>query len=155
MNSQTLAMLFGSTHGTLMMNIAGLNHEDSLRAPHPGGNCLNWVLGHIVATRNQVMALVGEPPVWSAEEAAPYIRGSAPLTAGSPARPFEEIIAALGRSQERILARLARMSEADLAAPAQKATVGSKLATLQFHEAYHAGQVGLLRRLVGKQGVIR
>jgi uncharacterized damage-inducible protein DinB len=34
-------------------------------------------------------------------------------------------------------------------------TVREALAVLQFHEAYHAGQVGLLRRLLGKPGVIK
>ena len=33
-------------------------------------------------------------------------------------------------------------------------TIGSLLAGLSFHEAYHAGQIGLLRRIVGKQGAI-
>jgi hypothetical protein len=34
-------------------------------------------------------------------------------------------------------------------------TLGDKLGFLQFHEAYHAGQIGLLRRLVGKEGKIQ
>ena len=33
-------------------------------------------------------------------------------------------------------------------------TIGSLLAGLSFHEAYHAGQIGLLRRIVGKQGAL-
>jgi len=71
--------------------------------------------------------------------------------------------------------RLSQMSAADLAAAAgekgvgEKAggdkaaadkavgnkTVGNQLAFFQFHEAYHAGQVGLLRRLAGKEGALR
>jgi hypothetical protein len=34
-------------------------------------------------------------------------------------------------------------------------TVGSNLATLVFHECYHVGQTGVLRRVVGKPGVIK
>ncbi|MBU1676531.1 DinB family protein, partial [bacterium] len=34
-------------------------------------------------------------------------------------------------------------------------TVGSLLAGLAFHESYHCGQLGLLRRLLGKDGVIK
>ena len=33
-------------------------------------------------------------------------------------------------------------------------TVGSQLATFVFHECYHVGQTGVLRRVVGKSGVI-
>jgi uncharacterized damage-inducible protein DinB len=47
------------------------------------------------------------------------------------------------------------MTEEHLAASAGKETVGDQLAFLQFHEAYHIGQAGLLRRLAGKDGAIR
>ena len=40
----------------------GLSHEDSLIQPPFRGNCLNWVLGHIVATRNQIMTLLESQP---------------------------------------------------------------------------------------------
>ena len=47
--------------------------------PKPGGNCFNWVLGHVVAHRNAVLAALRRPPISTAEEAAPYARGSRPL----------------------------------------------------------------------------
>jgi len=175
MNPESLAMLYTYNHYVLTKNTDGLSHEDSLHQPHPGGNCLNWVLGHVVANRNEIMRLVGEPPVWQEEEAAPYVRGSQPLTDPSRAHPLPELLADLNRSQERLLMRLSQMSAADLAAAAgekgvgEKAggdkaaadkavgnkTVGNQLAFFQFHEAYHAGQVGLLRRLAGKEGALR
>lgn len=106
MNAETLTSLYGYTHYTLTRNSAGISHEESLRSPQPGGNCLNWVLGHIVVHRNYILGLLAEPPVWTKEEADLYDRGSAPLTASSKAHPFPEILAALDRSQERMLARL-------------------------------------------------
>jgi hypothetical protein len=33
--------------------------------------------------------------------------------------------------------------------------VRSLLATVAFHQAYHAGQTGTLRRVVGKSGAIK
>jgi hypothetical protein len=33
--------------------------------------------------------------------------------------------------------------------------LGETLFVLQFHEAYHAGQTGLLRRMAGREGVIK
>ena len=88
-------------------------------------------------------------------DAAPYARGSDGLRDLSRARPLTEILADLRRTQERLLGRLGRLSDADLAEPVKDGTVGSQLAFLHFHEAYHAGQVGLLRRLLGKEGAIR
>jgi uncharacterized damage-inducible protein DinB len=34
-------------------------------------------------------------------------------------------------------------------------TIGSLLATILFHQAYHSGQTAVLRRLVGKPGAIK
>lgn len=155
MNADTLTMLFNLNHRVLEMNTGGVSHDESLQHPAPGGNCMNWVLGHIVASRNSLLELAGEEPVWSEEEAAPYARGSDGLRDSSQARPLAGILADLGRAQERLLARLGRMSDNDLAAPAGDGTIGSQLAFFHFHEAYHAGQVGLLRRLLGKEGTIR
>lgn len=155
MDGDLLRMLFEINHYALKANLAGLTHEDSLLSPDPGGNCINWVLGHIVASRNRVLALVGDGPLWSEERASRFRRGSAPVTDPSNAEPLEAMVADLDRSQERIMAGLARMSDDDLARPGDGGTVAEQLAQLQFHEAYHAGQIGLLRRIAGKEGAIR
>jgi uncharacterized damage-inducible protein DinB len=34
-------------------------------------------------------------------------------------------------------------------------TVGSLVATVIFHQAYHSGQTGVLRRVSGKKGAIK
>jgi len=34
-------------------------------------------------------------------------------------------------------------------------TVGTNLAVFAFHESYHVGQTGVLRRVAGKPGVIK
>jgi hypothetical protein len=36
-----------------------------------------------------------------------------------------------------------------------KETVRTLLTTLMFHQAYHAGQTAVLRRIAGKEGAIR
>ena len=133
----------------------GITHDESCRAPQGGGNSLNWVLGHIAASRNDIHALIGTAPAWTAETAMPYLRGSSGMADSATARPVPEIVGVLDRSTETIKARLAEMSTADFERKLDKGTVGENLAFLQFHESYHAGQVGLLRRLLGKDGVIR
>jgi len=116
---------------------------------------MNWVLGHIVSSRNDILKLIGEPPVWGEEEAAPYVRGSAGRTDPESARPLAEILDALQRSHATIRARLETMDPAALLAPVDQETVDDRLSFLQFHETYHMGQVGLLRRWLGKDGVIK
>jgi len=154
MEPDALAKLYDFNVRSLKLNTEGVTHEESVRPPSAGGNSLNWVLGHIVANRNGILELVGEPPVWSDEVAAPYERGSTPLEPGA-AQPLDRILGDLDRAQAQLVRRLGELSPTDLAAQRGNSTLGSQLAFLQFHEAYHAGQVGLLRRLLGKPGAIR
>ncbi|MEO6194672.1 MAG: hypothetical protein ABIS20_16800, partial [Thermoanaerobaculia bacterium] len=79
MDGELLTKIFEASHMSLTRNLEGITHEESLRAPGPGGNSLNWVLGHLLYHRNVVMKLLNRPPVWDPEKAARYARGSAPL----------------------------------------------------------------------------
>jgi uncharacterized damage-inducible protein DinB len=147
---------FFEVHQWIFANhLKDVSDEEGLRPPPGGGNCLNWIVGHIVVSRNDVLALLGAPPFWSPAEAGPYLRGSSgTLTAGSP-RTMAELQIALDGSYDAIRERMSGLSPEDLARSTEKGTVGGDLAFLQFHESYHAGQVGLTRRLLGKEGVIR
>ena len=142
--------------GALKMNLAGITHEESLIQPQPGGNCLNWIVGHILANRKGILGLLGKDPAWNNEEAAPYQRGSEPLTDPDKAKDLGEMVALLEAAQESILAGLSEISEEQLqaASPNEKLgdTVETMLAGLVFHEAYHVGETGILRRLLGHEG---
>ncbi|MFB3908314.1 MAG: DinB family protein [Candidatus Eisenbacteria bacterium] len=153
MQAESLASLFGLVHRVLHVNTDGITHEESLRKPEPGGNSMNWILGHLVATRNGALRLLEAEPVWSDTEAAPYQRGAA----GDVADPirFERILSDLDRSQDRLLAAISDLTAERLATQVKDGTLGDRLAFLHFHESYHAGQLGLLRRLLGKEGAIR
>ncbi len=161
MTPAELSNLFRISHYAITVNLEGFTHEESLKQPLPGGNCLNWVLGHIVGSRNQILAQLGEEPALHPAVAERYKRGSVPIHATRDAAHLELLYKALQDSQERLLARLTLMSDADLALPAPggepgaDGTLGQALAFGHFHESYHAGQVALLRRLAGKPGQIR
>jgi uncharacterized damage-inducible protein DinB len=155
MTREGLKLLFGYNHYAIGVNARDLTHEESLLGPGPGGNCANWVLGHIVQNRGAILELLGEKPVWSAEEGERYKRGSAPIQPDTKAKPFPEILEALDRSQERLLKGLSRIEDSDLGQADTKGSLASKLAGLTFHESYHAGQLGLLRRVAGKKGAIQ
>lgn len=147
---------FFEVHDWIFENHLGdVTHEESCLVPSTGGNSLNWILGHVVASRNDILALLGGPPIWSPEQAAPYVRGTDGRSDAFTPLPLEEIRDALGRSSAAIRSNVESMSPADFEKPTEKATVGADLAFLQFHESYHAGQTGILRRLLGKEGAIR
>ena len=71
------------------------------------------------------------------------------------AEPFEVLRAGFDRSQEILLAALRGASAETLAAANERGEpVAQRLAMLAFHEGYHGGQIGLLRRLLGHPGAI-
>jgi uncharacterized damage-inducible protein DinB len=159
---EPLLVQLGFHHFALHTNLQGLTHEESLRQPKPGGNCLNWVLGHIVFSRQTwLTAVLGEAPLFDQETIARYRRGSAPLTDGTLALPFEELLAAYDRAQAPLIAGLAKLTAERLAERAPfspgndpNETVSSLVAKLTFHEGYHIGQTALLRRFAGHPGAI-
>ena len=155
MDNKSLLWLFKINHSTIKINTEGITDEESLIQPPNGGNCMNWILGHIVVSRNTALKLVGENPIMNDEETEVYKRGSEPLTDESKALPLNKLFSYLDESQERLKTGLSRMSRDDLNAVAEKKTVGEELAFLHFHEAYHSGQIGLLRRIAGKEGKIK
>ena len=122
---------------------------------------MNWVVGHIIATRNDLLELLGEEPIWTKEQTQRYGHGAKPVTDGSDAFSFDQMKKDLEASQERIMDGLKRFDPKRVGEPApwspggnKNETYGSLLATLLFHEAYHTGQTGVLRRVMGKEGAI-
>jgi uncharacterized damage-inducible protein DinB len=154
MNTDALKALFEVNHYAIGANARDLTHEESLLEPHPGANSANWVLGHIVHNRRYILEMVGEQPVWSEQDGEPYKRGSQPIDRQS-AKNYPDLLQALDLSQERLMAGLGRLPDEKLGKVSDKESLGRKLAFLQFHEAYHAGQLGILRRVAGKPGAIR
>ena len=161
MGSDLLADQLSYNRFAVQTNTDGLTQEDSLASPVAGGNCINWVLGHVVATRNGMLKLVGREPIWDKERTELYERGSEPVQAGT-ALPLGDILSAFTASQETLVDTVRTLSDDDLSAKSpisffkgDEETVGSALAAFLFHEAYHIGQTGVLRRVAGKDGAIK
>ena len=72
MDPQVLAFQFGIGAFVLDRNLQDVTNDESLRQPKPGGNTMNWIVGHIVRTRNQALALLGEKPPFEDEDFAAY-----------------------------------------------------------------------------------
>ena len=143
---------FARNVSVVKMQTAGLTHADSL-IQFPHGNCLNWVIGHIVEGRGGVLEVLSEPRVAGAVVER-YQRGSAPVAdAQEGVLPLAQLLELLDQSQERIelalshmdLTALARKSDGD----ARGRSIGQRLFFLYFHETYHVGQTELFRQLAG------
>lgn len=154
MDAESLGASLQFNARALDLVLDGITHEDTLVQP-PCGNCVNWVLGHILAHRNLMLAALGAEPVWDRGMESRYVRGSEPVRGEGPGvERLGRLREELERSRERLAQALRQASEQDLARPAGSGTVGRQLLFLALHEAYHIGQVGLLRRLGGKEGAV-
>lgn len=144
------------------LNVDGVSQEESLIQPSPAGSCLNWVVGHLACIYNKVLPLLDQEPVADEATLKRYDRGAPPLRDAAEALELRDLMAAFEKASERVDAGLAGLApEAlDRKAPFSPGgnpdeTVRSLLSTVFFHQAYHAGQSGILRRIAGKEGAIR
>jgi hypothetical protein len=131
----------------------GLTHADSLAQPPFAGNCINWLLGHIVVSRTRVQKLIGLTPTWNDAQTARYETGTDPITGdGDGVIALEDLLAALDETAESIAARLRDLSDADLdvVPDGSERSLGFRLHGLHWHETYHIGQLELLRVVAGK-----
>lgn len=150
MDAAPALRLLDFSHRSLGMNLEGVTHDESLIAPDGGGNCINWVLGHIVVHRDNMLSLFALPPVLDEATTARYTRGSVPVTGeGDDVQPLEALKDALERTCAQLREAVASSDEAAFAVQLGKGTMGDALVVLLGHEWYHAGQVGLLRRVTG------
>ncbi len=150
---------FALFYRTVKANLADVTAEDALTQPVPGGNCTNWIVGHVTHVQNAVATLVGADPVWASAQLERD--WNEPITSGSEAVDWEPMVERLVASEPVVLAAIEGLDDAALDADGfddpfgNVVTRGELLGLLAFHQIYHAGQLGLSRRVAGLPGVIR
>ena len=143
---------FESNTWLIQHTLEGVTHEESLWQLPFKANCANWVLGHILAGRQIALEALGATAFWEEAWVRRYRSGSAPVTDGEDALPFERLLADVGQSQELLEEALRACTEADLdrigdvgrgERPAWQEVSGRS-----WHETYHVGQLGTLRQFI-------
>lgn len=158
--AETLTTQFRMNAFIAQRNLDGITHEESLVRAAPTGNHINWLVGHVVATRCMLLPSLHQQPVWGEETLALYRRGSSGAVDANYL-PFDDVVRAFGETYERIVEGVASLTDEELAAPAPFSpgggpeTLGSLLTKSTVHEGYHLGQTAILRRVVGKEGAIK
>jgi|ERR1044071_4498102 uncharacterized damage-inducible protein DinB len=158
--AEPLTIQYGMNSFIVLRNTEGITHEESLVRAAETGNHMNWVLGHVIATRCAVLPSLHQEPVWGDDTLRIYRRGSGSAN-DAEYLPFDQLLSAFHTTQERILAGIAMLTDEELAAPAPFSpgggpeTLGSLLTKSTIHEGYHLGQIGILRRVAGKAGAIK
>jgi hypothetical protein len=159
---KTLTIQYGYTTWTFNKTLENVPEDIARYAPAGGGNCLAWVVGHLIDSRVGTLRMLGVELPFDPEKYHRFHRGSDPVTADedlpalaemcedfrSTAGPLAEGLAALN---DNLVASAAPFSPGNN----PQETVGSLLAGLVFHESYHVGQLGILRRSGGLDSVVK
>ena len=156
LTAQNLIDAFALNAHLILRHTSDLTHDESLIQPPYHHNCLNWVLGHILHSRDQMLHLLGAEPGSGATALERYKRGSAPITQDGPdVVSLANLLAALEDRQTLLAAALTQADTDKMATKIDgEDTVGSALFLLYFHECYHTGQIDQLRQVAGKNDAI-
>ncbi len=133
-----------------------VDHAASLSQTPYDVNCFNWVVGHIVSSRSDMLEVLDADRITTKDDLVRYLRESEPIEEDGPGVvPFEELLALLDSTEEALEAALAAADPEFLAADTpvaggRTASRGAQIMFGYFHDTYHTGQTDLLRQMSGK-----
>jgi uncharacterized damage-inducible protein DinB len=158
MTAEMLISQFQFNQMVLTRLLSDISHDESLKPTAEDGKCINCLLGHILAARSDLLTQMQCPSHWNENDAAPY-RIKENRFEASRAHKLDGLKTVLDDSYSRLIAAVEE-SRATLdemsplpTATGRKLTWGQRAGSYICHEAYHAGQIGLMRRLIGKPGL--
>lgn len=158
MSSTGLIRQFQFNQMTLTMLLADVTQEESLREAD-AGKCVNWIAGHIIVARGKLLAALGAEPVWYPRMMAVYGGQDTGKYSADRAKSLTELQTLLEETLNSLADTLVTV-EIKLMEPCDvlphvksDGTVADRAGAFACHEAYHVGQIGLMRRLLGKPGL--
>jgi DinB superfamily len=138
--------------------LAGVDQAAGERRPNDHTNSLAFVACHVLDARFSLMKLVGQPRTnpWQS-----LFDSATDVTSMKEFPPLYELLAEWDELHEATIGCLSDLSPADLDAespfrvPTEDRSILGTIAFLAFHEAYHVGQMGLLRKYFGFDPVVK
>jgi uncharacterized damage-inducible protein DinB len=143
--SQPWSTLFSLNRQVLMeKNLADITQSQADRPPAPHVNSVTWILTHLVEDRRWLLATLlrsKEPSTAPVPQTLPQLRAA-----------MDDLQAALGEAFDAVV----DWSEPRLH-PAMQISVplDQIVGTFLMEEAYHLGQIGTARKLMGLPGAIK
>lgn len=134
-------------------NTEGITHADALLQLPSGGNCMNWILGHIAESRDEMLLMLGKPSIMAPAWIKRYEMDSPPVTDESDAMRLEDILALLSEIKAAVKEAVIAADQAfldEIVVPARNQSRWNRLEFMIWHEAYHVGQLEYGRNLAGK-----
>lgn len=144
-NTEIINSYLEYNYGVLNRALNDITHIESLHKLQETGNNINWILGHIIVSRNAMCNILNVTNI--CDEFFEKLFGRGTKGFNDETVQLEKLLNTYNNSQEKILKKV---SEFDWSKEEKQI---KSLTFLCFHEAYHIGQLGILRRSLGKDGV--
>jgi uncharacterized protein YndB with AHSA1/START domain/uncharacterized damage-inducible protein DinB len=151
-----LALIFSVNDGLAARSFAGLTDAELWRQPTDRSNPMLWIFGHIVNTRAAMLKMFGES--FDTGWGDLFDRGA--VLHDAARYPTRETIQGVAREvNTRLYAKLAALTDGELASPATRSpvpavkTATDLIAFLVMHDTYHVGQLAYVRKAIGHVGV--
>jgi hypothetical protein len=150
-----LMYLLKTSHGATRKTIDGVSEEESLVSIPGNPNTIRWITGHIVVSAVPQGKVLGVnltlPEGWERM----FDRGAEPSPDTSIYPSMQSLVSTLDQFHAAIQTGAAGLSDDQLDAEKELAPgwKGSAMNLANFfciHEFYHAGQIALIRRTLGK-----
>jgi uncharacterized damage-inducible protein DinB len=136
--------------------VEDLTDQELLHRPAKGANHINWQLGHLIQSENEMINIVapGTMPPLPAGFAEKYTKDTATSDDASKFLKKAELIKAFEEQRAGTLKALEKCSDADFdksTGVEYAPTVGTMFSMQGTHWVMHAGQWAVVRRQLGRK----
>jgi uncharacterized damage-inducible protein DinB len=153
---EPLALIFKLNNNLIARSLEGLSDEEAWAQPTGSGNPIAWLLGHLTEARAGMLTEMGMPFTYGWTRV--FQRGSALQDrSGYPTRAAIET--AWTATHAAMRDAFASVAAERLAGPVTRRPVPGVenltdlIAFCGFHESYHVGQIGFIRKQLGHSSI--
>jgi len=147
-SQKMLITIYDYSYFLVSQGIEDISHKDSLTSPPGDGNPANWILGHIITSRCNILALLENDPPWDYTRCKPYLPDSEPLSPDDKVEDIEIMKGLLDETQTSLIGAIQELTEEKINQNHGKNTLGEDLAGYAIHEAFHAGELGIIKHTI-------
>jgi hypothetical protein len=143
------------TVGFMEKSVEDLSDGEMVKQPPGVPNHATWTLGHVIFSCQEMAAYIGAPRWLPGDWESVFGYGSTPRPEGDQYPPKTDLLALLSEAATRLCRALREVDAAVLGRPLPgddfPSTGHVLLQVVVAHTAYHAGQLAVWRRAVGKE----
>lgn len=131
-------------------SIDGISEESATKIINKDVNHIAWIAGHIVSCRYMLCGMMGLQVTEPYPEIFGNLKG---IQEATDYPPLSSLLETLNEVTEQLIKKLSEMDEEEL----HKEAFGGRLIDIilffAYHEAYHIGQIGMLRKALGYEAI--